>query len=262
MKWKCKVGYGTETNPSIASDGTLYVGGWETLWAIYPNGTMRWAFDLGPDRHIHQSSPAISADGTIYVGTNIGEGAGGEIIAVNPDGTERWRKMVAQKWVESSPSIDKDGTVYIGSSFDMGSGYLHAFGSVESNDPPEAPIITGETYGKVLEEYRYTFVSVDPDNNPLSYYIKWGDNTTTEWTREFASGEEAKFHHTWSEKGKYTIRAKAKDVFGNESDWATLEVTMPFNKQTANTLLNNRLFFWFLESHPKTFPILRQMLGL
>ena len=102
MKWKCDIWYGTNTNPSIASDGTIYVGS-DKLYAIYPNGTTKWSFDMGPERHIHQSSPAISADGTIYVGTNIGEISGGEIIAVNPDGTERWRERIANKWVESSP---------------------------------------------------------------------------------------------------------------------------------------------------------------
>ena len=75
VKWKLN-GMGTETNPSIAEDGTIYIGD-EKLFAINPNGTLKWSFSLGPGRHIHKSSPAISADGTIYVGTNIGEVSGG-----------------------------------------------------------------------------------------------------------------------------------------------------------------------------------------
>jgi outer membrane protein assembly factor BamB len=125
MKWKCKIGYGTALNPSIASDGTIYVG-WDHLYAVNPNGTIKWSFYMGEGRHIDGSSPAISADGTIYFGTNIGDAGGGEIIAVNPDGTERWRKMIAKNWVESSPSIAEDGTVYIGSTYMPGRGYLHA----------------------------------------------------------------------------------------------------------------------------------------
>ena len=122
---------------------------------------------------------AFSTDDAIYVGTNVGEGTGGEIIAINPDGTERWRKKIANKWVESSPSIAEDGTVYMGSSYDMDGGYLHAFGPMESNSPPETPTISGETNENVREEYEYKLRVIGPDNNPISLYIDWGDGTHT-----------------------------------------------------------------------------------
>jgi len=253
LKWKCKIGYGTETNPSISSDGTIYVGG-QKLYAINPGGTIKWTFDLESNRIIFQSSPAISADGTIYVGTNINEVSGGDIIAVNPDGTEKWRKRIANLWVDSSPCIGEDGTVYIGSSYDMGKGYLHAFGTVESNDPPNTPTISGTINGKVREEYYYTFTSIDPDNNPVSYYIDWGDDTTTE-TMDFASGEQGSASHIYNARGEYTIKAKARDTLGEESDWATLEVSMPKNK-----IINP--FERFLDNHPYMFPLIRQLLGL
>ena len=249
MKWKCKVGPGTETNPSIASDGTIYVGS-NRLYAIYPNGTQKWAFNPGAERFIAHSSPAISAEGTIYFGTNIGETSGGEIIAVNSDGTEKWRKKIANRWVDSSPSIAEDGTVYIGSS---GWGYLHAFGPVESNEPPETPTISGETNGWAGKSYWYTFKSIDPDRNPISFYIDWGDETNTGWTSERASGENCYYEHAWSEWDEYTIRCKAKDVMGEESDWAELTVSMPRNRITTNTL-----FYRFLEH----FPLLERLLNL
>jgi len=166
MRWKYPVGPGTETNPSIGSDGAIYVGS-DRLYAVYSDGTKKWSFNPGADRFIGSSSPAISADGTIYIGVEIGQMGGGEIIAVNPEGTEKWRKKVANDWVDSSPSIAEDGTVYIGSSYEMSRGYLHAFGSVESNSPPGAPSISGTTNGKVGVDYWYTFVAHDPDNNPI-----------------------------------------------------------------------------------------------
>jgi outer membrane protein assembly factor BamB len=241
MKWSCHVSPGTELNPSIASDGTIYTG-FNELYAVYPNnGTIKWSFNPGTDRWIFKSSPAISADGTIYFGTNIGDAGGGEIIAVNPGGTELWRKMISDEWVESSPCIAEDGTIYIGSKAG-GGGYLHAFGNVESNIPPEAPIISGETNGNVGQRYWYMFNSVDPDRNPISFYIEWGDDTTTGWTIERASGENCYYDHTWSEPDTYTIRAKTKDVMGEESDWGTLEVTMPRNRASYGSL-----FLRFLE---------------
>jgi len=248
VKWRCKIGAGSKINPSIASDGTIYVGA-NKLFAIYPNGTRRWSFDLGNERHIAWSSPAISAEGTIYVGTNIGEVSGGDIIAINPDGTERWRKKICNEWCDSSPCIAKDGTVYIGSQ-DNG-GYLHAFGPVESNEPPKLISISGKTNGEVGESYWYTFKTIDPDKNPIKLYIDWGDGTSTGWTtREWASGENANQEHTWSEKGNYTIKAKAKDVLNVESDWAYLEINIPRTRTTT--------YHWLLER----FPLLERLLIL
>jgi outer membrane protein assembly factor BamB len=255
MKWRCKVGAGTETNPSIAEDGTIYVGG-NNLWAIYPNGTKRWTFDPGEGRAIHKSCPAISSDGTIYVGTNIPPTVGGDIIAINPDGTEKWRKKIANNWIDSSPCIAKDGTVYIGSQCEMG-GYLHAFGPVESNSPPETPTISGETNGNINEEYAYKLRVIDPDNNPISFYIDWGDGTHTGWTFERASGENCYYGHTWTKKDNYTIKAKVKDTLGEESDWTYLEVTMPKNHPPRNWWFNR-----FLENQPRMFPIFRQILEI
>jgi len=234
MKWKCKIGQGTETNPSIADDGTIYVGSYDGhLYAVYPNnGTLKWSF--GVIGNIHMSSPAISAEGTIYFGTDDS----GYIYAINPDGTEKWRKKIANKWVQSSPSIAEDGTVYIGSSYAMSHGYLHAFGPQETNDPPTAPSITGPTEGKVDREYEFTFKATDPDRNPVSFYIEWGDGETTGWTMDYNTGEKAEYSHSWSEKGNYTIRAKAKDTFGLEGDWAEFEIgIIKKDKATNNVLL-------------------------
>ena len=230
MKWKVGTGWGTSNCQAIGNDGTIYVGT-DRIRAFYPNGTLKWDFNLGSNKYVGKSSPAISADGTIYIGTHIGEMSGGEIIAINSNGVERWRKEIADDWVDSSPGIAEDGTVYIGGVFDLDweMGYLHAFGPIDSNSPPDAPIIEGPTQGKAGTEYIYKFTSIDPDNNPVSVYIDWGDDTTTGWTREYASGETAKIKHTFNQQGTFNIKAKAKDTLGEESDWGYLEVTMPVN---------------------------------
>jgi len=253
MRWKCP-NVGAGTNPAIGEDGTIYLSDYDRFHAIYPNGTKKWTIDLG-NRHIDASSCAISADGTIYFGTNIGNCDGGEIVALNLDGTVKWRKTISDEWSESSPCIAKDGTVYIGSLFE-GGGYLHAFGPVDSNSPPEPPTISGETNGETNEKYWYIISAIDPDNNPIQLYIDWGDGSEG-WQAERASGETYYYAHEWNKKGNYTIKAKAKDVFGEESDWATLEVTMPKTKQSTNWW-----FLQFLEKHPHMFPIIRQLLGL
>lgn len=229
LNWNCKIGYGSETNPSIGPDGTIYVGG-DKLYAIRSNGNIKWSLGLGNNRIIFQSSPAVSADGIIYVGTNIGDTSGGEIIAVNPDGTERWRHMIADRWVDSSPCIGENGIVYIGSSSDMDNSYLYAYGPGDVNNPPNRPSISGPNNGKSGESYSYVISATDPDGDDLSYFIDWGDGSNSGWMGPNPSGDEITVTHTWSFSGTYTIKVKAKDTDGSESNWATLEVTMPKNK--------------------------------
>jgi len=256
MRWRCRVGSGTETTPALAADGTIYVGG-DELYAVYPNGTMRWSLPLGPNRHIFTSCPAVAAEGTIYVGVDVGETTAGEILAVNPDGTERWRKIISDEWVDSSPAIAADGTVYIGSTGGYYGNGLHAFGAIESNAPPNPPIIEGSTEGDAGTEYVYKFLIYDTDNNPVQVFVDWGDGTSG-WSYEAASGQRIWLYHTWIEEGTYIIKAKARDVLGLESNWTTMEVTMPLSYEPPHF----RFFEWLFERFPNAFPILRYLLAV
>ena len=124
---------------------------------------------------------------------------------------------------------------------------------VSQNNPPEAPDIDGPLSGNADTSYEYTFTSTDPDGDDVSYYIQWGDGHIEPWSSYQASGTSLVESHTWNREGTFTIRAKAKDSYGEESDWSTLSVTMPRNKG---------LIFNFLERYSKTFPILTYLVGL
>jgi len=125
------------------------------------------------------------------------------------------------------------------------------------NEPPEEPTITGDSSGKPGTEYEYSFVSTDPEEDEISYFIDWGDNSTTDWASTLPSGEYYNSSHIWSEEGNYTIKAKAKDIYGAESDWATITVTMPKNK---SIIFNSPLVTWILERFPIFEKILNQLL--
>lgn len=126
------------------------------------------------------------------------------------------------------------------------------------DERPSAPTIDGPTNGKINVEHEYTFSSVDPDQDDVYYYVDWGDNSNS-WIGPYGSGATASATHKWSEKGTYTIRAKARDIYGAESDWGYLEVTMPKNKAyNYNSFSLSRLF----ERFPNIFPIIRKILGL
>jgi len=134
-KWESPIGEGCAHCPSVSTGGTIYIGG-DKLYAIYPNGTRKWAYDAGSGFKASSDAQAISSDGTIYYGVTSGRGRA-DLIAVNPDGSERWRETIANEWVYSSPAIGKDGTVYIGST-SMGTapyGQLYAFNGIQFDTP-------------------------------------------------------------------------------------------------------------------------------
>jgi len=126
------------------------------------------------------------------------------------------------------------------------------------NIPPNTPDIIGPSKGKAGEKCEYKFVTTDPNEDDVSYYVEWGDESLENWSELYKSDENFTVGHIWNEKGDYTIRVKAKDIHGEESDWATFEVSMPKDNQHII------MFFLmdFLCQHSKIFPILRNLLEL
>ena len=124
-------------------------------------------------------------------------------------------------------------------------------------EPPVAPTIDGATNGKAGKEYDYTFVTTDPNEDEVYYYIEWGDGNIEEWIGPYDSGEEATLSHSWDEKGTYITKVKAKDTDDLQSDWTTLEVSMPKNKPYIN-IFSLRFF----GNHPHLFPLLQKLFGL
>jgi hypothetical protein len=124
------------------------------------------------------------------------------------------------------------------------------------NQPPQIPIITGTEKGKNGEEHEYKFVTTDPNENDILYFIDWGDGTTSGWLGAYQNNEEISVEHTWENRGTYELKAKAKDIHNEEGDWAFVQISMSKYKGINTPLLN------FLEKHPNLFPILRTLLEL
>ncbi len=248
LKWQASTGDSiAAAGVALAEDGTIYVGT-EQLRAYNSDGTLKWITDV--QGSIYGTIPAVSADGTIFVS------AGGSLVAVNPDGSEKWRNQLTLVQIRSSPSIGPDDRVYVGSEDAELSpyGYLHAFGILDP-ESPSTPTISGKTMGKIEKTYDYTFTSTSPIGNNIYYQIEWGDGTNTGWLGPYNSGELIIVNHSWSEKGTYIIRARAKDTDNRWGPWGNLSVTMPYEPP------HFRLLEWLLERFPNAFPILRYLLG-
>jgi len=130
---------------------------------------------------------------------------------------------------------------------------------LEPNDPPNKPKIQGPHAGKFKEKYNYTFSATDPEGSNVYFWIDWGDGNVVEWYGPYSSGEEFTLDHTWTEKGTYTLKVKAKDNKGAESEWANLEVMMPKNKPF---IFNFYLLNWLFERFPNVFTFLRHIFDI
>jgi outer membrane protein assembly factor BamB len=204
LKWKTDVGAGT--SPTIGQDGTIYAG-YTKLHAINPaNGSVKWTFKVGGT--MEGGTPCNSIDGTIYVGT----GDNGQIVAINHNGTERWRKKIG-KYIDSPPAIGEDGTVYIGSSQAPGEGYLYAFGvgELEAN-------ANGPYYGLINQPVKFEGYSKG-GYSPYSYLWYFGDGNIE---------DEEDPTHIYSEPGNYTVVFTVTDNTSNTSSdtsWALIQET-------------------------------------
>jgi len=105
--------------------------------------------------------------------------------------------------------------------------FLKTYLDIYENTPPSLPLIDGPSKGKAGSSYEYHIVSTDNEGDNIRYYIDWGDSSEETWTPPSPSGTIVTVPHTWNETGAYSIKVKAKDEGQAETQWATLEVSMP-----------------------------------
>ncbi len=221
--------------------------------------------------NISNLSGPVDAERLSNGNTLITEHVGKKVIEVDNNGNIVWQKtgLLVPKDAERLPNgntlivecganrvieVDNNGNiVWVKSNL-----WWPADAERLPNQAPNAPTINGPPNGKKGIEYEYTFNAVDRNGDDIYYYIEWGDGNIEEWIGPNNSGIDVKVKHTWKKIGTYTIKAKAKDVFGAEGPEATLKVRMPKNKAFN---FNQYLLEQLLHRFPNTFPILRYILG-
>ncbi|MBE3122625.1 MAG: PQQ-binding-like beta-propeller repeat protein [Thermoplasmata archaeon] len=154
----------------IDSDGIIYTAA-NDLYAIYPNGTMKWQFalDLRGD-----SCPAIDSNGTIYVASAYGDH--NYIYALYPNGSMKWRYYTGND-IFSSPAIGSDGTIYCGCGqsilalFPNGTlRWQHSTNHVVYSSPAIGD--DGTVYCGCHDTYLYALY---PNNGTVKWMFKTGD---------------------------------------------------------------------------------------
>ena len=213
MIWRCPSGGGTWCSPAIDQNGTLYVGTYDMRFrAIYPNGTIKWTYNA-PGRIWFGSSAAVSSDGTIFFGTTTQDGGSGSFIALNPDGTERYKNT--QATFSTSPAIDADGTVY------AYGGYLYAFG----RGPLHAD--AGGSYTGYYNSPTPLYGNIYGGSPP--YTVSWDFGDGTHSTQQNPT-------HNYTDVGIFNATFTVTDSEGNQSTdtthvtiFSAIAITKPVN---------------------------------
>jgi hypothetical protein len=236
---------------------------------IYYYGDM--AFKLYGDFNIHPSPPVLHGpiDGVVNVEYNFWTDP-----VTDPSGDSLycrwdWGDGNITEWLGPYPS---GSTIYVFHSWEDAGVYdirakLKGNGgesnwsepltiTIFQNVPPSTPLITGPLEGKPGIIYTYEFMATVNEGDTISYYIDWGDNTSSGWIGPYLSGAEQTVNHSWAKKGTYIIKIKAMDCLGIESDWGTLKVKIPKSYNIPFLQSWMRL----LERFPNAFPILRYVL--
>jgi outer membrane protein assembly factor BamB len=244
-KWRRDIGDNIVSSPSITDEGDIIFGCYDGyIYSLNPeNGKTNWRFELEKYEGV-PGSPVIDKYGTIYIGAN-----NGWFYALNPNGTLKWKYKTLDR-IATSAAIDENGTIYIGAHTQTFVGKLYSLEPIYNN-APDKPVINGSNSGLINIEYNYTAITSDSDGDNISYYFNWGDGTNSGWTDFVPSGTIVNLSHSWEKSGSYTIKVKAKDIYGMESELGELQVTMPRDKAVSSSL-----FLRFLE----LFPILNLLL--
>ncbi len=102
------------------------------------------------------------------------------------------------------------------------------------NRPPSNPIIQGPKKFKFDSIQKFIVSSIDDENISLSYYVDWGDGKNTGWLGPFSQKQQISINHSWQSKGSFSVKAKAKDIFGCESNWSYYPIAVSFQHSLFN----------------------------
>jgi hypothetical protein len=167
-------------------------------------------------------------------------------------------------WGGSQEDLYLRGQTYLSSDFGITwkdfSMYIKdfCFKTYAYNNPPNQPSKPeGTKIGKINAEYIYNSITFDLEGDNVYYLWDWGDGSTSVWEGPYTSGVTCQATHNWNEKGDYSVKVKAKDIHGEESDWSdSLPIKMPYSFNPMQQFLD-----WLFERFPNAFPLLRQLMG-
>jgi len=116
----------------------------------------------------------------------------------------------------------------------------------QSELPPSKPeSFTSLSTGEVGESYDFEIRSVDPDDDPIKYYIEWGDGTF-EYSDFYPSNETITLSHTWDEEGVYNFYIYSEDIHGSRNIFPLKDVIMIIDDHNLDQIqLKDSYYSWY-----------------
>lgn len=90
------------------------------------------------------------------------------------------------------------------------------------NYPPGSLNISGPSTGANGIVYNFTVNAIDPEGEQIYYQWDWGDLNTTDWLGPYNSSEPSTISYAWASDGNYSMRVRARDISGVESNWSAV----------------------------------------
>jgi hypothetical protein len=118
---------------------------------------------------------------------------------------------------------------------------------VIGNNPPVTPEKpSGNHICKVNSDNVFKTKTFDPEVDSLYYLFDWGDGSDSKWVGPYDSNEECIQNHQWESTGSFTVKVKAKDETGLESEWSdsmSIIICKSVNKLNFLNELNLKYLF-------------------
>lgn len=251
-----------ESTAITIEDGTCHIGYFDT--SEDTNWRLKYANDAGGAWTIEVVDPDIygfwnergldivARDGVVHIGYfhwddwDVG-------YAYRYDG--RWITEIVERQGDvgafAAIALDSQGYPRMSYMDRSNLGLKYARKTAYAPATPAKP--TGVERGRTGSEYTYATSTGDLDGDDVEYGWDWnGDQQVDEWTTPVASGAEIETTHAWDSDGAYTVRVKARDGTGLESDWSQpLQVSMPY-RSISRTMT---LWRWLAQHLPFLSPL-------
>jgi len=129
------------------------------------------------------------------------------------------------------------------------------------NFPPIVPRRpAGSVECKKDTKYSYYVKTKDANKDKIYYKMNYGDGTESEWIGPVDSGDIVEFKNSW-DIGNYSLKVKAKDSKGAESDWSDILQISVSTKKTKQ-VISDPIFYRLQNTFPQLLQILQRLIKL